>query len=250
MADQTFDISSWRSDILTRLEILRVKARQNRQFMDAHNLDKLYDDKLDFQDAWQQIKDLFPDDLTPKRASALDRHLFFAHRIDFEDIEKIDIPDVAKSVMRYRRSRDEYISEEIDRLKLRSPISDMMHTQVREACVNKITERQFQEASRAAVTLLMHELRRLSGSELDGEKLIQKVVGTQPGSLSFSDCVSNESKRVTDGLKLIALGLYKGVRNPLSHAGYDFGPVDAFQIMSVVSFLLTHLQLVEREPES
>jgi hypothetical protein len=88
----------------------------------------------------------------------------------------------------------------------------------------------------------MDELRRLSGKDADGDSLIRQVIGTNPGDLAFSDCASNSSKQVTEGLKLIAQGLYKGVRNPVAHTWDELRSTDVLQVMVTCSFLLTNLR--------
>ena len=98
-------LEKWRNEVLSRLGALKVRARQIRQFMDAHDLHKL-EDKADFEAAWQQIQDLFPEDLHPNRAGDLNRHIHFSERHDFSDIEEMDIPAVMESVQRYGRTGD------------------------------------------------------------------------------------------------------------------------------------------------
>ena len=125
----------------------------------------------------------------------------------------------------------------------------MIHPQIKDACADLIAGRKYREAARTTVGLLMDELRRLSGTESDGDALVRRVAGTTPGKLAFSDCQTNNAKQVTDGLKLVAQGLYKGVRNPSSHSWDGFGRVEVLQIMAVSSLLLTQLQIVEAEDD-
>lgn len=241
-------LEKWRNEVISRLEVLKVRARRAWQSMDANGLDKLKD-KADFEAAWQQIKDLFPEDLHPNRAGDLNRHIHFAEQHDFSDIEKMDIPAVLKSVQRYGRTGAAFIAEEIERLNFNSSVSDIIHPQIKDACAGLIAGRQYREAARTTIALLMDELRRLSGSDSDGDALVRKAVGTTPGKLAFSDCQTNNAKQVTEGLKLTIQGLYKGVRNPSSHGWNGFGRVEVFQIMAVSSLLLTQLQIVAAEDD-
>lgn len=241
-------LEKWRNEVISRLEDLKVRARQTWQFMDANDLCKL-EDKMDFEAAWQQVQDLFPEDLHPNRASYLNRHIHFAEQHDFSDIEKIDIPAVMESVQRYGRTGAACIAEEIDRLNFNSSVSDIIHPQIKDACAGLIAGRQYREAARTTVGLLMDKLRRLSGSDSDGDALVRQAVGTTPGKLAFSDCQTNNAKQVTEGLKLTIQSLYKGVRNPASHGWNGFGRVEVFQIMAVSSLLLTQLQIVAAEDD-
>lgn len=211
--------------------------------MKATEQDEL-ENKADFEAKWDRIVELFPEDFHPNRASDLARHIGFAMPHDFHDIENFDVPAIMDSVKRYGRKGKEFIDEEIERAQLGSDVGDLLHPQVKDACVDLLDKRRFGEAAQKSVGLLMDELRRLSDYDADGDKLIRKVIGTQPGQLGFSDCTSVGSKRVTEGLKIVAQGLYKGVRDPLSHGWDEMRSTDAFQVMATVSFLLTNLQFV------
>lgn len=236
-------LEKWRKELLTRLDNLRIDACRIRQMMKATGQDEL-EDKADFESKWDRIVELFPEDFHPNRAGDLARHIGFAMPHDFDDIEKFDVPAVSDSVKRYGRKGKEFIDEEIERAQIGSDVSELLHPQVKDVCMDLITSRRFGEAAQKSVGLLMDELRRLSGYDADGDKLIRKVVGTQPGQLGFSDCQSVGSKRVTEGLKIVAQGLYKGVRDPLSHGWDEMRSTDALQVMSTVSFLLTNLQFI------
>lgn len=236
-------LQKWRNELLTRLENLIIDARQIQQIMRARGLSEL-EDKSDFRAKWQRIWELFPDDFHPDRAGDLARHLRFAELHDFSDIENFDIPAVIDSVNRYGRSGTEFILEELERVHIGSDVSDLLHPQVKDACVDLISKRQFGEAAQKAVGLLMDELRRLSGKDADGDSLIRQAIGTNPNSVALSDCETNNSKQVTEGLKLIAQGLYKGVRNPVAHGWNELRSTDVLQIMAIVSFLLTNLRLL------
>lgn len=235
-------LGRWRNQILTRLENLSIDARQIQQLMQARGQDVL-EDKADFEAKWQRIDELFPEDFRPDRAGDLWRHVHFAHLHDFSDIENFDIPAVVESVNRYGRDGDEFIAAELERISIDLDVSELLHPLITDACAHLIRDRQFCEAAQRAVGLLMDELRRLSERDADGDALIRQVIGTQPGRIAFSDCVSNSSKNVTDGLKLITQGLHKGVRNPIAHGWAELRSTDALQIMTVCSFLLTNLQV-------
>ena len=241
-------LKKWRKDVLSRLEALKVRALQIQQLMDASGLQEL-DNRADFKAAWDQIENLFPEDFRPNRMSNLNRHILFAKRHDFSDIEMMDIPAIMESVQRYGRKGEAFIAAELERVPIDSPVSDLIHPQIKDACADLITDQNYCEAARAAVSLVMDELRRLSGVESDGDQLIRDEIGTTSGKLAFSNCHSNNARQVTAGLKLITQGLYKGVRNPASHGWDAYERIDVLQIMATCSILLTRLQLVEAEEE-
>lgn len=236
-------LEKWRNELLTRLENLKIDARRVRQVMEATGQDEL-EDKSDFEAKWDRIVELFPEDFHPNRAMDLNRHVHFAMPHDFSDIEIFDIPAVMDSVRRYGRKGAAFIEEEIERVQVGSDVSELLHPQIKDACADLLGKRQFGEAAQRAVGLLMDELRRLSRHDLDGDKLIRQAIGTNPGQLSFSDCESNSSKQVTEGLKIVAQGLYKGIRNPVAHGWNELRSTDVLQVMAICSMLLTNLQVL------
>ena len=240
------ELREWRNEVLSRLEVLKAHTKQTLQLMKSRDLQKLDENgKAELEEEWERIEHLFPSDFHAARQNDLSRHLHFAYQHDFDDIENLDIPAVTKSVKEYGRSGDNFVAEEMDRVRLQSSVSDIIHALIRDACADFVAARQHSEAARAAVGLLMDELRRLSGEESDGDTLIRGVVGVNHGQIAFSNCHSKNAKQVTQGFKQMTQGLYKGVRNPISHGWREIGEIEAFQIMTCCSLLLTQLQLVE-----
>jgi hypothetical protein len=60
----------WKKDTLARLDILKSKARQDRQYLEANNLSELKD-AADIRDTWLRVKERFPEDLKPPRVTDL-----------------------------------------------------------------------------------------------------------------------------------------------------------------------------------
>ena len=75
-------LKRWRREILARLDILKSKARQARQYLEANNLNELKDTS-NIRDAWLRVRERFPEDLKPPRVNDLNRHLGFAMPHDF-----------------------------------------------------------------------------------------------------------------------------------------------------------------------
>jgi hypothetical protein len=57
-------LKRWKNDILARLDVLKSKARQARQYLEANDLHELPDGG-DIREAWQRVQERFPDDLRP-----------------------------------------------------------------------------------------------------------------------------------------------------------------------------------------
>lgn len=235
-------LDRWQHEVLSRLDSLAHKARQCRQYLEAKDLREL-DDNGDFIAAWERIRDLFPDGFVPDHAGDLQRHARFAMPHDFEDIELHDIPAVRRSVEAYGHQAS--MSDRLDALTIDATIGDAVHPLVKDACIDLVKERRYDMAAQAAIAILMDELRRLSGSRNDGDNLIRRVIGVQPHMVAFSDCTTDNAKTITEGLKTLTQGLYKGVRNPIAHGRTDVEKLEAIQVMVTCSYLVSRLQIVE-----
>lgn len=66
-------------------------------------------------------------------------------------------------------------------------------------------------------------------------------------STQSQQSLRDSAKNVTVGFKLIAQGLYKGVRNPANHGADDFRKQEVVQIMITCSLPLGQLQIIEDE---
>lgn len=240
-------IIRWRKDILARLDVLKSKVRQTQQYLEAKNLHKLKDkdkdkDKEDIEEAWFRVQERFPADLKPPRVSDLNRHLHFAMQQDFSDIENLDIPAIEGAIKHYGRHGNEFIEHELAAHDVEFEAWELLHPQVRDACMTQFDNGMYRDAARTAVELLMDEIRRITGRQDDGDVLIRGAVGVNQ-QIAFSAHEDNNQKSITEGLKLVLQGFYKGIRNPASHGYNGFARLDTFQIMIMCSFLLSRLQL-------
>jgi uncharacterized protein (TIGR02391 family) len=230
----------WRKDILGRLDVLKSKARHAQQYLEANDLHEL-DDKEDIREAWLRVQERFPDDLNPPRVTDLNRHLGFAMPHDFSDIERLDIPAIEGAVKRYGRRGNEFIEHELMALESDLEAWELLHPQIRDACMTQYENGLYRDAARAGVELIMDEIRRFTGRQDDGDALIRGSIGIGH-SLGFSANENDNERSINEGLKQVLQGLYKGIRNPASH-GYDgFSRLETFQILSLCSFLLGRLQ--------
>jgi uncharacterized protein (TIGR02391 family) len=160
---------------------------------------------------------------------------------DFSDIETADAPAIERAIQRYGRHGNEFIEHELADLDIHLEAWELLHPQIRDYCMTQFESGFYRDAARAAVELLMDEIRRVTGRQDDGDALIRSAVGVGRKN-GFSGNEDDNQKSVTEGLKLVLQGLYKGVRNPTSH-GYDgFPRLETFQILTLCSFLLGRLQ--------
>jgi len=234
-------ISRWRKDILARLDVLKTKALHARQYLEANDLREL-DDTEDIKGAWLRVQERFPDDLTPPRVSDLNRHLGFAMPHDFSDIERLDIPAIEGAINRYGRRGNAFIVHELAALDADLEAWELLHPQIRDACMMQYENGHYCDAARAAIELIMDEIRRFTGRRDDGDALIRGAVGVGH-PIGFALGADDNARRVTEGLKQILQGLYKGVRNPTSHGFDGFSRIETFQILVLCSLLLGRMQI-------
>ncbi|EQD50738.1 hypothetical protein B2A_07202, partial [mine drainage metagenome] len=165
----------------------------------------------------------FPADLHLPRVTDFNRHLGFAMPHDFSDIERLDIPAIEGAIKRYGSRGNEFIEHELAALDTGLEAWELLHPQIRDACMTQYENGLYRDAARAGVELLMDEICRFTGRRDDGDVLIRGAVGVERRQLGFSANEDANEKSITEGMKLVLQGLYKGVRNPASH-GYDGFP--------------------------
>jgi uncharacterized protein (TIGR02391 family) len=238
-------LKRWRKEILARLDILKSMARQAQQYLEANNLNELKDTGS-IRDAWLRVRERLPEDLKPPRVTDLNRHLGFAMPHDFCDIETLDIPAIEAAIERYGRHGDEFIEYELTTLNVDLETWELLHPQIRDACMAQYENGLYRDAARAAVELLLDEVRRCTGRQDDGDALIRGAVGVAR-QIGFSTNADDNEKSITEGLKLVLQGLYKGVRNPASHGYNGFLRLETFQILTLCSFLLSRMQMTGGE---
>jgi uncharacterized protein (TIGR02391 family) len=168
---------------------------------------------------------------------------------DFSDIETLDIPAIEDAIERYGRHGDEFIEYELGALDVDLEAWELLHPQIRDACVAHYENGLYRDAARAAVELLLDEVRRLTGRQADGDALIRGAVGVAR-QIGFSANADDNEKSITEGLKLVFQGLYKGIRNPASHGYNGFLRLETFQILTLCSFFLSRMQMTSRPPGS
>ena len=234
----------WRTDLLSRLDALAHQARTTRQMLEARDLPRL-EVKDEFQDAWGRIRELFPEDFQPARQGDLNRHIGFAEPHDFFDIENHDIPAVKMSVESYRRGGLENAIHQQEAYNHGFEPFELVHPLLRDVSLQHFTQREYGLAARTAVESVMDEVRRLSGQGGDGTVLVNRAIGIDAGRVAFSQCDTDNERSVTNGLKEILQGVYKGVRNPLAHGWNGYGRIEAYQIIVLCSLLLGRLQFME-----
>jgi uncharacterized protein (TIGR02391 family) len=234
-------LEKWRKDILSRLDVLKSKVRQARLYIKTQNLDEL-EDKADIIAAWTRIYERFPEDLQPSRGNDLARHLRFAMEHDFRDIETFDIPAVQRSIELYGRRDAAFLGHEADQLEVDFEAWELLHPQIRDNCMELFTAARYRDAARAAVDLIMDELRRLSSRTDDGDQLIRNAIGVG-NRIGFSPNRTDPEKAITEGMKIMLQGIYKGVRHPCSHGYEGFQRLETFQILTTCSFVMSHMQL-------
>lgn len=195
----------------------------------------------DIRSAWNRVVELFPEDFAPSRQNDLSRHIAFGCECDFRDILDWDIPDVERAVQGYGRGRDNVIGDELAALDLDMEMWELLHPQIRDACMPSFDQPAYGDAARKAVEVIMSEIRKRSGRQADGDALIRGTVGIDK-AVGFSSNGNDNERQVTEGLKQMLQGAYKGIRNPASHGYAGYSRLEAMQIMVLCSFIIGRMR--------
>ena len=241
-SDMTPDeLRRWKKQVVGRLEILKSRVEQAMSRLKVDNRENHPDDP-DIRSVWNRVETLFPEDFTATRKNDLIRHIGFGYIHDFRDILDYDIPAIERAVHAYGLNRDDVIAQELASLDCDIETWELLHPQIRDACISSFDQGSYGDAARKAVEVIMSEIRQRSGKQTDGDALIRDAVRVA-GPVSFSrDAQDNNERQVTEGVKQMLQGIYKGIRNPASHGYEDYSRLEAMQIMVLCSFIMGRMR--------
>lgn len=235
------ELKQWKKLITSRLDNFKSHVEQTVTRLANSDQKRLPNDDV-LMSAWKRVYDRFPEDFRPSRKGDLIRHMHFGHEHDFYDILNHDIPNVEQSVQEYGLNRNEVIKQELASLDFNIESWELLHREIHDACRHSFDRGTYSDTARKAVEVIMDEIRKRSGQQADGDKLIGQVVGVGK-PIIFSQNENDNQHTITKGLKLMLQGAYKGIRNPASHGYKDHSRLEAFQIMVLCSFLMNNMRV-------
>jgi len=207
----------------------------------AHSEEEHLPSDQNIKAAWNKVTELFPEDFEPSRQSDLKRHIRFGYEHDFQDILDHDIPAIERSVHQYGLGRNDVISDELAALDHDIESWELLHPDIRDVCRSLFDQGAYSDVARKAVEVIMSEIRKRSGQQADGDALIRKAIGVNE-PVGFSPNTDDNERQITEGLKQMLQGAYKGIRNPASHGYERYSRLEAMQIMVLCSFIMGRMR--------
>jgi len=129
--------------------------------------------------------------------------------------------------------------------------SHRLHGEVERVAGKLFRDSHYKQAALEAFILVINSLRKKSGIELDGDKLIAPALGSGNGRLpvvQFNDFATAAEKDEQQGLMFVFKGLV-GLRNNKAHSNVLFDDRDrAYEYLALASLLLRLLERAKVNP--
>ena len=112
---------------------------------------------------------------------------------------------------------------------------------------------QFQDAVLRAFKSVNNRVKKLSGSSLDGQKLMARAFKHDDPLLDFSDQVNDSEVDEQKGMMLLFMGAMTGMRNPRAHEDHwsrDDDELFVLEALGLASFLHRLLDVAEARQNS
>ena len=177
------------------------------------------------------LERMTPGDFPPSRLADLRRHAGYGQAGDLTDILRNDLPDVEAKIEAYAQAF------------VPAPGQTGFHALLHPA-IWRVAERHYhagdyRNAVLDAVVAVFDEIRRRTGLDLDGDRLISRALSTQDPYLVLSELNTDSGRNDQSGFMEIYRGFYRGVRNPKAHSLiHDLDQDKAGQYLVLASLLM------------
>lgn len=162
--------------------------------------------------------------------STIRRHVVFAQEVDFEDILRKDVYAIEDKARQYALAST---GKEGD-----GSLVYLLHPSVIEASLEHYRTKKFRNAVFDGVLSVFDLIRKRSGLDLDGTKLIEKTFSLDAPYLIVSDLDTESGKNEQKGFLQILSGVYVGIRNPKAHTlNHDLDSFKSAQYLIMWSLL-------------
>lgn len=128
-------------------------------------------------------------------------------------------------------------------VELNQDIWNLIHPKIANSAKEAFFNGLFSEAVRSACIelndIIKEEYKKVSGNELDGSKLMQRVFSVSNPEFKLSEDIQTENgKNIQQGYMEMFVGVMIGVRNPKAHKNIKISAIDALEKIIIVSHLL------------
>jgi uncharacterized protein (TIGR02391 family) len=124
---------------------------------------------------------------------------------------------------------------------------DTLHPEVQTASATYVRDGHTGVAVFEAIKALEERLRTLSGTTLDGSKLVNSVLSEQSPQLVIADLNTETGRNTQNGVRMLAAGMVLALRNQGAHQkAAQLSDAETFEQLGLVSMLMRHLDNAKR----
>jgi len=123
-----------------------------------------------------------------------------------------------------------------------------LNTNIKDRIKQYYVNKQYAFAADQAAKIYCEIIREMTGSDLDGRKLTDKVFPGNTPYIKICDISTDTGKSMQEGQHFLSSGVMASFRNPASHTPIDklvpekFSELDCLNVLSLISFLLERIK--------
>lgn len=140
----------------------------------------------------------------------LERHLSYGAKGDYHDILQRDLVFIETYVEKHARDNI-YKNQQVG-------FEDLIHPEIHKHALQHYINGHYREAVLNSILSIFDLIRKRTGLDLDGSKLVAEVFSPDKARLIFSDLESESGQNDQKGFIQILTGVYLGIRNPKAHS--------------------------------
>lgn len=183
--------------------------------------------KSDYQSLWRTWED---GGFDTKEFGSLGRHIAFGDKQDYDDIIQRDIPAVEAWAEKHAR--------EGEASEILVGFEDLLHPIVFEHAYQQYRNGHLRDSVLNAFVAVFDLIRKNTGLQLDGQKLVSEAFSLEKPHLIFSEIDTESGRNDQKGFLQILTGAYIGIRNPKAHSlHHDLDENKAAQYLLFASLL-------------
>lgn len=119
---------------------------------------------------------------------------------------------------------------------------DVLHADVQAAAARYVRDGNPAVAVFEAIKAFTARLRSLSGSTIDGSRLINSVLSVQSPQIVVADINTDSGRNIQSGFRSLAAGAVQALRNPAAHVQFgQLTDAETFEQLGLVSLLMRYL---------
>jgi len=133
-----------------------------------------------------------------------------------------------------------------DKIDDNSSFWDFIHPKIRVIAKRKFDNEFYADAVETSLKELNNivkvEYKNISGEELDGARLMQKVFSVNNPVFQFADISTETGRNIQQGYMNIFSGAMIGIRNPKAHNNLNPDKIKSIHLLQIASFMMLKLE--------